>query len=119
MEAVGAISYLMAGADILIMRHPEAIRLVKSYIDLLVDGGGAEDIAPVSKQLDDVDIDYAALAPEPDLTIEEEVKKAAPAKKAAEKPKAAKHAEKKEAPKKAAPKAVAQKNRRLPRKHLR
>jgi acetyl-CoA decarbonylase/synthase complex subunit delta len=107
MEAVGAISYLMAGSDILIMRHPEAIRLVKSYIDLLVDGGGAEDIAPVSKQLDDVDIDYAALAPEPDLTIEEEVKKAAPAKKAAEKPKAAKPAEKKEAPKKKAPEAAA------------
>ncbi len=107
MEAVGAISYLMAGSDILIMRHPEAIRLVKSYIDLLVDGGSAEDIAPVSKQLDDVDIDYAALAPEPDLTIEEEVKKAAPAKKAAEKPKAAKPAAKKEAPKKAAPKAAA------------
>ena len=105
MEAVGAISYLMAGADILIMRHPEAIRMVKSYIDLLVDGGSANDIAPVSKQLDDVDIDYAALAPKPDLTIEEEVKKAAPAKKAAQKPKAAKPAAKKEAPKKAAPKA--------------
>jgi acetyl-CoA decarbonylase/synthase complex subunit delta len=107
MEAVGAISYLMAGSDILIMRHPEAIRMVKSYIDLLVDGGGAGDIAPVSKQLDDVDIDYAALAPKPDLTIEEEVKKAAPAKKAAEKPEAAKPAETKEAPKKAAPKAEA------------
>jgi acetyl-CoA decarbonylase/synthase complex subunit delta len=107
MEAVGAISYLMAGADILIMRHPEAIRMVKSYIDLLVDGGSAESIAPVSKQLDDVDIDYAALAPKPDLTIEEEAKKAAPAKKAAEKPKAAKPAEKKEAPKAEAPKQAA------------
>ena len=104
MEAVGAISYLMAGSDILIMRHPEAIRMVKSYIDLLVDGGSAESVAPVSKQLDDVDIDFAALAPKPDLTIEEEVKKAAPAKKAAAKPKAAKPA-KKEAPKKAATKA--------------
>ncbi len=92
MEAVGAISYLMAGSDILIMRHPEAIRMVKSYIDLLVDGGSAEGIAPVVKQLDDVDIDFAALAPEPDLTIEEEVKKAAPAKKAAAKPKAEKKA---------------------------
>ncbi len=107
MEAVGAISYLMAGADILIMRHPEAIRMVKSYIDLLVDGGSAESIAPISKQLDDVDIDYAALAPEPDLTIEEEVKKAAPAKKAVEKPKAAKPAEKKEAPKAEEPKQAA------------
>jgi acetyl-CoA decarbonylase/synthase complex subunit delta len=92
MEAVGAVSYLMAGSDILIMRHPEAIRMVKSYIDLLVDGGSADAIAPVVKQLDDVDIDYAALAPKPDLTIDEEVKKAAPAKKAAAKPKAEKKA---------------------------
>ena len=105
MEAVGAISYLMAGSDIMIMRHPEAIRMVKSYIDLLVDGGSASDMAGITKQLDDVDIDYAALAPEPDLTIEEEAKKAAPAKKAAEKPKAAKKA----APKKAAPKKKAAK----------
>ena len=103
MEAVGAISYLMAGSDILIMRHPEAIRMVKSYIDLLVDGGSANDVAPIAKQLDDVDIDFAALAPEPDLTIEEEAKKAAPAKKAAEKPKAVKPAKEKAAPPKAAP----------------
>ena len=102
MEAVGAISYLMAGSDIMIMRHPEAIRMVKSYIDLLVDGGSAGDLAGITKQLDDVDIDYAALAPEPDLTIAEEAKKPAPAKKAAEKPKAAKPAAKKAAPKKKA-----------------
>jgi len=107
MEAVGAISYLMAGSDILIMRHPEAIRMVKSYIDLLVEGGSAEGIAPVSKLLDDVDIDFAALAPKPDLTIEEEAKKAAPAKKAAKKSKAAKPEAKKAAPKTEAPKQAA------------
>ena len=109
MEAVGAVSYLMAGTDIMIMRHPEAIRMVKSYIDLLVDGGSAADVAGIAKQLDDVDIDYAALAPEPDLTIEEEAKKAAPAKKAAAKPKAAQKAApaKKAAAKKAAPKKKA------------
>ena len=105
MEAVGAVSYLMAGSDILILRHPESVRLVKSYIDLLVDGGSAADIAPIAKQLDDVNIDFAAMAPEPDLTIEEEAKKAAPAKKAAEKPKAAEKA----APKKAEPKKEAAK----------
>jgi len=32
MEAVGAVAYLMSGADILIMRHPEAIRLVTDAI---------------------------------------------------------------------------------------
>ena len=108
MEAIGAVSYLMAGTDIMIMRHPEAIRLVKSFIDLVSDGGSAADVAPVAKALDDVDIDFAALAPEPDLTIEEE--KAAPAKKAAAKPKAEKKAPaKKAAPKKAAPEKKAAK----------
>ena len=95
MEAVAAVSYLMAGSDILIMRHPEAIRMVKSFIDLAAAGGAATDVAAISKSLDEAAIDYAALAPAPDLTIEEEVKKPEPAKKAP--PKAA------EAPKKAAP----------------
>ena len=105
MEAVGAVTYLMAGSDILIMRHPEAIRMVKSFIDLGIDGGAAADVAGITKQLDDVDIDYAALAPKPDLTIEKE----APRKKAAPKKAAAKKAAPKKAAAKkaAAPKAVA------------
>jgi acetyl-CoA decarbonylase/synthase complex subunit delta len=82
MEAVGAVAYLMGGSDVLIMRHPESIRLVKSYIDLIYDGGVATDVAGIKKQLDAVDIDLLALSPKPDLTIEEP-KKAAPAKKAA------------------------------------
>ena len=111
MEALAAVSYLVSGADVLIMRHPESIRLVKSYIDLVYSGGSAADVAPVKKRLDDVAIDLAALAPAPDLTIEEE-KKAAPAAKAAPKeaPKAAAKpaapAAPKEAPK-AAPKVEA------------
>ncbi len=103
MEAVCAVSYLVAGGDILIMRHPEAIRLVKSYIDCAVDGGSSTDIGPVSKMMAEVDIDFAALAAKPDLTIPEEKK--APAKKAAPKKAAAKKA----APKKAAAKKVAAK----------
>jgi len=105
MEAVGAISYLMAGSDILIMRHPESIRMVKAFIDLAMDGGAAKDVAGIQKALGEVAIDYAALAPEPDLTIEaEKEKKAAPAEKkappkAAEAPKAA--PKKAEAPPKA------------------
>ena len=70
MEAVGAVNYLMAGSNVLFMRHPEAVRLVKSFIDLAIDGGSAADVASVKKDLDDVDIDLASLAPEPDLTIE-------------------------------------------------
>jgi len=108
MEAVGAVTYLLAGSDILIMRHPEAIRLAKAYIDLLMDGGSAADIAPIAKKLAGADVDLAALAPAPDLTIEEEKAKPAPAKAAPKKeaPKAAPAAAAKPAP---APKAEAPK----------
>ncbi|MDP2646822.1 MAG: acetyl-CoA decarbonylase/synthase complex subunit delta [Desulfobacterales bacterium] len=81
MESVGAVCYLMAGADILIMRHPESVRLVKSFIDLALNGGSAAELAPIRKKLDVVDIDLASLAPAPDLTIEKaKEKKEAPAK---------------------------------------
>ena len=87
MEAVGAVAYLMSGSNLLIMRHPESIRMVKAYIDLVYEGGMATDVAPIQKQLDDVDIDLLALSPEPDLTIaEEKAKKPAAAKKAAPEP---------------------------------
>jgi acetyl-CoA decarbonylase/synthase complex subunit delta len=33
MEAVGAVCYLLAGSDILIMRHPESIKLAQEMID--------------------------------------------------------------------------------------
>jgi acetyl-CoA decarbonylase/synthase complex subunit delta len=75
MEAVGAVAYLMSGSDVLIMRHPESIRLVKSYIDLVYEGGMATDVGPIQKQLADVDIDLLSLSPKPDLTIEEEKEK--------------------------------------------
>jgi acetyl-CoA decarbonylase/synthase complex subunit delta len=102
MEAVGAVTYLIAGSDILIMRHPESIRLVKAFIDVAMDGGSLADLAPIAKRLEGVDVDLAALAPEPDLTIEEEKKAAKPA----AKPAAAPAAEAKPAPKPAAPAAA-------------
>ncbi len=89
MEAVGAVSYLMSGSNILIMRHPEAIRLTKEFITAISDGGSVMDSQAIAKILGDVDVDFAALAPELDLTIKEEEKKAAPAKKAAPKAEAA------------------------------
>lgn len=77
MEAIGAVSYLLSGASVLIMRHPEAIRLVKAFIKALADGGSLKDCGPIAKLLPQVNIDFAALAPAPDLTIAEEEKKAA------------------------------------------
>ena len=103
MEAVGAVSYLMSGSSLMIMRHPESIKLTKAFIDLISDGGSAADVAAIEKRCDDVEIDFSALAPEVDLTIEEE-KKEAPAAKAAP---AAKEAPKAAAPKAEAPKAEA------------
>ncbi len=106
MEAVGAVTYLTAGSSILIMRHPESIKMVKAFIKLLADGGSAKDVAPIKKRLAESKIDYAALiAPSPDLTIKEEKKaapKAAPKAAAPAAPKAAPAA----APKPAAPAAA-------------
>ena len=106
MESVGAVSYLMSGSNILIMRHPESIRLTKEFIDGISDGGSVMESQAIAKILGDVEVDFAALAPELDLTIKEEEKKAAPVKKAVPAAKAA--PAKKAAPvKKAAPKAEA------------
>lgn len=35
MEVVTAIDYLMAGADVLVMRHPDAVNLVRGFIDMM------------------------------------------------------------------------------------
>ena len=91
MEAVGAVSYLMSGSDILIMRHPEAIRLARSYIDLICKGGAAAAVAPIAKQLPAAQIDLLKVSPAPNLAIAEEKEKkpaAAPPPKAAAAPKA-------------------------------
>ncbi len=108
MEAVAAVTYLMAGSDVLIMRHPESARMVRSFIDKLLAGGKVDDIDGVAKQLAAAEVDYAALAPKPDLTLkEEEKKKAAPKKAAAKKAAPKKATAKKAAPPKAAAKKAA------------
>ena len=75
MEAVGAVSYLMSGSNILIMRHPEAIRLARSYIDLICKGGAAAAVAPIAKQLPEAKIDLLKISPAPNLAIAEEKEK--------------------------------------------
>ena len=117
MEAVGAVTYLLSGSNILIMRHPESIRLAKDFIKAIGEGGSVADTGPIVKMTPDVSVDFAALAPELDLTIVEEKKaasskKAAPAAKADAPAKPAPAAEKTKAeakpePKKQAPAAPA------------
>jgi len=115
MEMVGAVTYLVAGSDILILRHPESVRMVKAFIELMIDGGSAENIDGINKRLQDVDIDFASMAPEPDLTIEEEAKKPAAKKEAAPKKEAPKK-EEKPAAKKEAPKKEAEPKKEAPKK---
>ncbi|MEE9556303.1 MAG: acetyl-CoA decarbonylase/synthase complex subunit delta, partial [Candidatus Adiutricales bacterium] len=38
METTAAVAMLLAGSDILFLRHPETVKLVKQYIDLLAEG---------------------------------------------------------------------------------
>lgn len=100
MEAVAAVCYLMGGSDMVILRHPESVRMTRSFIELMVNGGSATDVKAISKQLKAEAVDLAALSPKPDLEFgkAEEVPKAKAAK-PKEKPKAAPKPEKKAEPK--------------------
>ena len=94
MEAVAAVSYLLAGSDLLILRHPETAKLVRKFIDLLITGDTV--LAPA-----DLAAKYKALnvKPEgnyPDIVkiavgtpVKEEKKPAAPPKEKAAAPKPA------------------------------
>ena len=114
METIAATTYLMAGSNILILRHPETVRLVRQYIDLLLEGGTAQDVAPIQKKLSEPEIDYVSMSPEPDLTIEEakeapkaEAKKEEAPKEETKKEEAPKEEAKEKAPKEEAPKEEA------------
>ena len=89
MEVTQAVSLLLAGADILIMRHPEAVKLTKNYIDLLLDekaaiADGLAEIKPVP--LDKLpQVEFTPVAPP---KKEEKAAAKKPAAKPAEAPKA-------------------------------
>ena len=85
MEVTAAVCYLLAGSNVVILRHPESVRLVRSFIDLMINGGSAKEIQGVNKLLEEKEVDLLSLAPEPKLEFEapEEEKKAAPPKKEA------------------------------------
>jgi acetyl-CoA decarbonylase/synthase, CODH/ACS complex subunit delta len=70
MEAVAAVCYLLAGSDTVILRHPESVRLIRSYIDLMSNGGSAAGVAGISKNLEAQTADLIALSPTPQLDFE-------------------------------------------------
>jgi acetyl-CoA decarbonylase/synthase complex subunit delta len=104
MESVAATCYLMAGSDVVVLRHPESVRLVRAFIDRMMKGGAATDVKPVSKKLPLKEADLISISPQPQTAVGKEE---APAK---EKPAKAEAAPKKEekprAPAKAAEKVV-------------
>ena len=95
MEAVGAVSYLLAGSDILILRHPETVKLVKRFMAQMINGNldiGPEDLP---KKLAALNVKPKGAYPEiikkkaVDAEPKKEEKKAAPAKAKETVPKAA------------------------------
>ena len=110
METVAAVSYLLSGADVVILRHPESVRLTRSFIELMVNGGMATDVQEITKKLELKEPDLISLSPEPDLTIPEEKtpvkEKAAKPKKKKAAPKPEKKKEKPKAPPKPEEKVV-------------
>jgi acetyl-CoA decarbonylase/synthase complex subunit delta len=90
MEAVSAVCYLLSGSNVVILRHPESVRLTRSFIDLMINGGMASDVQEISKRLELQEADLISLSPEPALDFGEEKppkeKPAKPKKKAAAKP---------------------------------
>ena len=91
MEAVAAVCYLMAGSDVVILRHPETVRLTRAFIDLMINGGMASDVKEISKKLETQEADLLSISPEPNLDFGEP--------EAAPKPKAVKTEKKAAAPK--------------------
>ena len=91
MEGVAATCYLLAGSDIVILRHPETLRMIKSFIDFMINGGTASDIKEISKNLEEKKVDLIAISPEPNLDFGDKEapkeKPAKPKKKAEAKPK--------------------------------
>ena len=101
MESTAAVAYLLAGSDVVILRHPESVRLTRAFIDLMINGGVASDVEEISKTLELEEADLGSISPKPDLDFGEaevapKAKPAAPKKAAAKKPKAAPKKEKKE-----------------------
>ena len=91
MESTAAVAYLLAGSDVVILRHPESVRLTRAFIDLMINGGVASDVEEISKTLELEEADLISISPEPDLDFGEaeaapKEKPAAPKKAAAKKP---------------------------------
>jgi acetyl-CoA decarbonylase/synthase complex subunit delta len=71
MEAVASVCFVLGGSDVVILRHPETVRMVRSFIDLMINGGMASDVEPISKRMKAEEPDLISLSPEPNLDFGE------------------------------------------------
>jgi acetyl-CoA decarbonylase/synthase complex subunit delta len=119
MEVTEAVSLLAAGTSLLVLSHPESLKLVRYYIDLWYDGGEVKGegflevpITPIDPSLHITakpkSGDKAAEAPKAAPEKPKEAPKAAAPEKPKEAPKAAAPEKPKEAPKPAAPEKPAE-----------
>jgi acetyl-CoA decarbonylase/synthase complex subunit delta len=106
MESVGAICYVLAGSDVVVLRHPESVRLVRAFCGLMLNGGAAADVEGIKKLLEPETADLISMSPEPNLDFGG-AEKEKPAEKKAAKPKKAKKAAEPKKPKKEPPKKEA------------
>lgn len=51
MEATAAVTYILAGADAVVLIHPEAVRLVRDFIHHMISGGSMAHVRSVSKRM--------------------------------------------------------------------
>jgi acetyl-CoA decarbonylase/synthase complex subunit delta len=116
MECVAAVCYLLAGSDVVILRHPESVRIIRSYVERMVKGGSAADVGGVAKKLPLKEEDLLSIAPAPNLDFGKEAppkeagkpkEPAKPKEAKAVPPKVEKKEEKPKAPPKPAEKVVA------------
>jgi acetyl-CoA decarbonylase/synthase complex subunit delta len=49
METLASVCFLLAGSSIVIVRHPESLRLVRGFIDLMFDAKSASEIQEIKK----------------------------------------------------------------------
>ena len=109
MEVTQAVSLLLAGSDVLVMRHPDAVKAIKQYVDLVMDGGEVKAEGFKEVQFVPADklpaVEFTPSGP-PEKKVEAKpaaAPKAAPKKEAAPAKPAAPKAEAKPEPAKAAP----------------
>lgn len=88
MEAVAGVVYALAGSDVLIMRHPESVKLARKFFDYVVTGdlsiSPAELAEKLSRMKQKPEGEYPPIVKE---VVAEPVKEAAAPKEAAPKPK--------------------------------